>query len=311
MKRSDVVRTMQSWIGVREPNHQFILDIYNDHLPLARGYTVKNRDAWCATCASAALIVNGWTGPTECGCEEWINRLNEVGMYNEDDSYVPQAGDIIFYDWDDNGYGDCTGHADHVGIVEQCNDNIITVIEGNNNNMVRRRNIAVNSRYIRGYGLPDYEDEAAALPVQQIEPVQVNEGEAAVYRLYNPSTGEHFFTVSIEEGNTLVRGGWNYEGVAWVAPVNSSIGVIRLINPNSGFHMYSASAVERDALVSVGWQAEGIAFYSDDNQATPVYRLYNPNSQDHMFTANIDEYYCLIQNGWNNEGIDFYAKRKF
>ena len=311
MKRSDVVGLMQSWIGTREPNHQFILDIYNNHQPLARGYRVRIHDAWCATCASAALIQNGWTGPTECGCEEWIHRLDEVGMYNEDDDYVPQAGDIIFYDWDDNGYGDCRGHADHVGIVEQCNDNIITVIEGNNNNMVRRRNIAVNSRYIRGYGLPNYEDEAAALPVQQIEPAQINEGEAAVYRLYNSNTGEHFFTISVDEGNLLIHNGWQYEGVAWIAPAHSEVEVVRLINPNTGVHMYVSAPVERDALVSIGWKIEGTAFYSDVNQSEPIYRLYNPNTGDHMFTANMDEQYCLIQYGWNSEGTDFYGLRKY
>lgn len=68
---------------------------------------------------------------------------------------------FIFYDWDDTGAGDNTGWPDHVGIVESVSGGNITVIEGNKNNAVARRTIAVNGRYIRGYGVPKYEAEAA------------------------------------------------------------------------------------------------------------------------------------------------------
>ena len=40
-----------------------------------------------------------------------------MGIFIENDSYVPKTGDIIFYDWADNGVGDNTGVPDHVGIV--------------------------------------------------------------------------------------------------------------------------------------------------------------------------------------------------
>ena len=43
----------------------------------------------------------------------------------------------------------------------------------------------------------------------------------AMYRLYNPNSGEHFYTGSIEERDMLDRVGWNYEGVAWTAPTNT------------------------------------------------------------------------------------------
>ncbi len=41
------------------------------------------------------------------------------------------------------------------------------------------------------------------------------EGHCLMYRLYNPNTGEHFYTGSKREGNKLVDVGWNYEGIAW------------------------------------------------------------------------------------------------
>ena len=61
MRRDDPVSVMQSWLGVHEPDHRFIVDIYNDffteHGGRPRGYVVTYNDAWCATCVSAAMIV--------------------------------------------------------------------------------------------------------------------------------------------------------------------------------------------------------------------------------------------------------------
>ena len=85
--------------------------------------------------------------------------MQKKGIWEENDAYIPKAGDILFYDWQDSGKGDNTGWPDHVGIVESVENGHITVIEGNLNNTVGRREIAVNARYIRGYGVPEYEEE--------------------------------------------------------------------------------------------------------------------------------------------------------
>ena len=36
-----------------------------------------------------------------------------------------------------------------------------------------------------------------------------------VYRVFNPRTGEHFYTESEYERNILVQRGWNGEGIGW------------------------------------------------------------------------------------------------
>jgi hypothetical protein len=82
----------------------------------------------------------------------------------ENDNYIPKPADIIFYDWQDSGSSDDKGWSDHVGIVESCDGRTITVIEGNNNDMVRRRNIGVGSRYIRGFGVPKYRSTEDPVP---------------------------------------------------------------------------------------------------------------------------------------------------
>lgn len=166
---SKVVNQAKVWIGCKEIDgtHRQIIDVYNSHKPLARGYAVTYTDAWCATFVSACSIVAGCTTilPTECGCDRMIDLFKKLGEWVENDAYIPSPGDVVFYDWDDSGNGDNTGFSDHVGIVEACDGKTITVIEGNYSDSVKRRTLLVNGRYIRGFGVPKYDNEENTAPV--------------------------------------------------------------------------------------------------------------------------------------------------
>ena len=131
----------------------------------------------------------------------------------------------------------------------------------------------------------------------------------SMYRVYNPNSGEHFYTASSYEAGSLVKVGWRYEGIGWTAPKTSKTPVYRLYNPNAGDHHYTTSAAERDMLVKAGWNDEGIGWYSDDAQTVPVYREYNPNAKAgaHNFTTNKAEDEMLANAGWNQEGIAWYG----
>jgi hypothetical protein len=161
--RNQVVKTAQKYIGCKESDgsHKPIIDLYNSHTPRARGYKLQYADAWCAGFASAVAIACGLTDiiPTEVGCDKQIDLFKKIGRWQEKDSYVPKPGDYAYYDWQDNGSGDNTGSSDHVGIVETCDGKNITVIEGNYSNAVKRRTIKVDGRYIRGFGVPDYDSK--------------------------------------------------------------------------------------------------------------------------------------------------------
>ncbi|MDO4622309.1 MAG: hypothetical protein Q4B22_05080 [Eubacteriales bacterium] len=130
-----------------------------------------------------------------------------------------------------------------------------------------------------------------------------------MYRLYNPNTGEHFYTASSVERIHLYRLGWKEEGVGWVAPKLSSAPVYRLYNPNAGDHHYTTNPAERANLVAVGWSDEGIGWYSDDSKSIAVYRQYNPNAVagSHNFTTSKAENDHLSTVGWKAEGIAWYA----
>lgn len=129
-----------------------------------------------------------------------------------------------------------------------------------------------------------------------------------IYRLYN--LGEkHIFTSDQNEVDALIKRGWKYEGVGWIAPSQGDP-VYRLYNKNNGDHLLTTNAAERDDLVRLGLKLEGVAFRSATAKDHPVHRLYNPNSGEHFYTMNAAEKDMLIRRGWKGEGIGFYALAK-
>ncbi|MCI1997379.1 MAG: L,D-transpeptidase family protein [Olsenella sp.] len=132
-----------------------------------------------------------------------------------------------------------------------------------------------------------------------------------MYRLYNPNSGEHFYTASLGEAKFLFNAGWRWEGIAWVAPNTSTAPVYRLYNPNAGDHHYTTSETERDSLVRAGWKYEGIGWYSDTVTGVRILREYNPNAKAgaHNFTSNEVENKNLVNLGWRFEGIAWYGAK--
>lgn len=132
-----------------------------------------------------------------------------------------------------------------------------------------------------------------------------------VFRLYNGSSGEHFFTTSIVESDILIDAGWSFEGVGWLEPTGAgNVPVHRLYNPNDGDHFFTICQNEAVYLQGLGWSYEGIAFYSDHREGVPVYRLYNPDKKgagSHFYTANAEEKDNLISLGWVPEGIGWFG----
>lgn len=132
-----------------------------------------------------------------------------------------------------------------------------------------------------------------------------------MHRVYNPNSGEHFYTEVASEKDHLVKVGWKYEGIGWNAPSKGDI-VYRLYNPNSGDHHYTTDFNEARNLDAIGWWYEGIGWYSDPNQEIPVYRAYNPNafSGSHNYTTSSTEQRSLIKAGWKDENIGWYGISK-
>lgn len=151
----------------------------------------------------------------------------------------------------------------------------------------------------------------ASAPLTVVESLNVAPGDNAqesvpgrdMFRLYNPNSGEHFYTASDEERDYLINAGWTYEGVAWKAPLDG-VPVYRFYNPNAGEHHYTYRAEERDHLINAGWILEEGGWFSDPEETVPLYRLYNPNefANNHHYTTDLDEFLALIEFGWVDEG---------
>lgn len=158
--RMHFVRTAETYLGFSESDHSHrqIIDRYNSHEPLAVGYTVQYTDSWCSTFVSAVSIECGLTEiiPTECGCERHIALFQELNRWDEEDSTIPLPGDLIFYDWNMEKNGPCTGWSDHVGIVVGTKWPFIKVIEGNYDDSVAYRYLRIDNIHIRGFAKPDY-----------------------------------------------------------------------------------------------------------------------------------------------------------
>lgn len=132
----------------------------------------------------------------------------------------------------------------------------------------------------------------------------------AMYRLYNPNSGEHFYTADETENRDLSKIGWKCEGIGWYAP-GEGAPVYRLYNANAGDHHYTTDQTERDTLINAGWQYEKVGWYSAGVDGQPVYRQYNRNAKTgtHNYTIDPEENEGLIKAGWHSEGVGWYGLR--
>ena len=113
-----------------------------------RWYGFNQRENWCAIfvswCANESGIINN-TIPKFSLCTDGVKWYKDHNKW-ENKSYIPQTGDIIFFDWN----GD--GHVQHVGIVEKEENGKVYTIEGNRNDEVRNKSYSLNNKSIYGYG---------------------------------------------------------------------------------------------------------------------------------------------------------------
>ena len=130
-----------------------------------------------------------------------------------------------------------------------------------------------------------------------------------MFRMYDPNSGEHFYTGSTEERDNLVAVGWQYEGVGFTFPLTTGDPVHRLYDPATGEHLYTMDVEEMNMLLAQGWNYEGIAFNSGFENEVPQYRLHNPNATRgaYHFTASLEERDMLISLGWEYQGIGWYS----
>lgn len=158
--RKKPVEYLEKFVGIKEGStaHKSLINVFNKS-GLCKRYTMTTKDAWCATAVSASFIATGLAKIfpcVECSCLQMTEIAKRYKIWVEDDSYMPKVGDVVLYDWQDNGKGDCKGSPDHVGIVASVDGETFKIIEGNYSDTVKHRVLKRNGRYIRGFITPNY-----------------------------------------------------------------------------------------------------------------------------------------------------------
>ncbi len=116
-------------------------------------YGFNGRVEWCACfvswCANECGYIDSGVIPKFAGCVLGSQWFKERGQW-QNGGFEPSAGQIIFFDWEEDG------ETDHVGIVERCENGIVYTVEGNSGDACRQKQYAVGSSVIYGYGIPAY-----------------------------------------------------------------------------------------------------------------------------------------------------------
>lgn len=160
--RQKVIDIAKKDLGAKQysARHAAIIRDFNK-IP-GMGDWMRQAYPWCA----ATVSVWGYRAGLgdifypSASCNAMINLYKSHKRWMEDDSYVPQPGDLVMYDWQALNGGDCKGEADHVGLVISVSHGYITAIEGNRQDAVATRTFEIDWRYLRGFCLPDYASKA-------------------------------------------------------------------------------------------------------------------------------------------------------
>ena len=116
-------------------------------------YGFGGRVEWCACfaswCADQCGYLESGIIPKFSLCSDGVNWFKGKGQW-QDKNYEPQAGDLIFFDWGNDG------SIDHVGIVEKCENGTVYTVEGNSGDACKQQSYPVGSSSIYGYGCPAY-----------------------------------------------------------------------------------------------------------------------------------------------------------
>lgn len=111
-------------------------------------YGYKERVEWCACFVSWVAYQSGdldITIPKFAAVVDGVKWYKDRGQW-KDRGHIPKSGDIIFFDWENDGT------PDHVGIVEKVDNGIVYTIEGNSNDQCKLNSYSFGSIIIFGYG---------------------------------------------------------------------------------------------------------------------------------------------------------------
>jgi hypothetical protein len=116
--------------------------------PFWSWYGFKSREDWCALfvswCEDQCGYLKSDAAPKFAIVSDgadWFVLRDQWRLMGE----TPEAGDLIFFDWDQDGA------RDHVGIVTGVVDDKVFTVEGNSSDLCRQKRYTLDSPVIAGY----------------------------------------------------------------------------------------------------------------------------------------------------------------
>ncbi len=206
-----IIDIMDSWVGLSRAKgtHKPIIDLYNSHKPLARGYAVTYTDNYCDATVSAAFIKAGAVdliGGTECGVEEHVKLFKKAGIWIEDGTITPEKGDIIVFNWDDATQPN-DGYSDHIEVVRSVGSKNFETTGGNmNGGIVGHRTVAIGWGYIRGFARPKYAKANSSTPKPEKTDTGANTkptGATTTTKTYTVKSGDNLTKIANKVGTTV------------------------------------------------------------------------------------------------------------
>ena len=174
VSKENVAAIAESQLRYTESTKNYIVDSNGE----PKGYTRYGAwygspyEDWNAMFASFCLRYAGVNYSYDAACVSWVNKLKDRGLYKTASEYVPQRGDLVFFDWERDGT------VDSVGIVSAVEDLKFKVIEGDKENRVAETEYELFDKRIAGYGevvIPQNTTDTV-IPEQQsgVAPIDVN-----------------------------------------------------------------------------------------------------------------------------------------
>ena len=237
--RVDLVAIARTQLGYEESEKNFIIDedgVRHGYTRYGEWYGAPYSD-WCgmflAFCANYAEISSG-AFPRDAHVGSWASSIS--GALERDTlAYVPQAGDLIFFDWD------ADNNPDHMGLVEKIVDYSVITIQGNADGAVRRIEYSLGDSRIYAYGNTTKLMQQAGLDVTETPEIEDAEEEpeltvvgkavttAGGVNVRSKANGDIVVTQIAKSGTEVeVYGSEDVDGTLWFhIKAGSAVGYIR------------------------------------------------------------------------------------
>ena len=195
----DVIAIAKTQLGYSESTANY--EVQEDGKTM-KGYTRygawygNSYGDWCAMFCSFCIHYAGVDEslmPIEQSCSRWVEALHKL-KYIHGSDYEPAPGDLVFFDYDDDG------RADHVGLVYEVADGKLHTIEGNKGLTVRYCDYEPNDRTILCYGKLPENPELAEKAASKMAPMMLmsmagNTGNGITWEIKPASDGSYVLHV--------------------------------------------------------------------------------------------------------------------